>query len=271
MTQALRTAAIWSMLLATGATPALAQTTPAPAQAKPSDDPEPNPGRPTVSTPATLTPIGYLQFENGVLFARTSGGFSSQLSFNQVTKLTVQDRVQLLLLMEPFAHTRAGGAASNNFGGIGAGVQVVLAKGDGARPTISASYLHPMNGGSAANIDIGSADQSALVLVSSDLGGFHVDVNGIFNQQHDDNQTRWQNGETLSVSHPAGTFTIAVELWRFSQPLTDGSCAGLLFALSHPAGKFVVVDAGFNKGLTTTSTHWEFFGGFTYLLPHRLW
>jgi len=26
--------------------------------------PEANPGRPTVSTPATLTPVGYLQFEN---------------------------------------------------------------------------------------------------------------------------------------------------------------------------------------------------------------
>jgi hypothetical protein len=34
--------------------------------------PEANPGRPTVSTPATLTPVGYLQFENGVLFAEHS-------------------------------------------------------------------------------------------------------------------------------------------------------------------------------------------------------
>jgi hypothetical protein len=32
-------------------------------QSLPPDTPEANPGRPTVSTPATLTPIGYLQFE----------------------------------------------------------------------------------------------------------------------------------------------------------------------------------------------------------------
>jgi len=32
-----------------------------------------------------------------------------------------------------------------------------------------------------------------------------------------------------------------------------------------------VVDAGFDHGLTNTSTHWEEFIGFTYLLPHRLW
>jgi hypothetical protein len=32
-----------------------------------------------------------------------------------------------------------------------------------------------------------------------------------------------------------------------------------------------VFDAGFDKGLTGTSTQWEGFVGFTYLLPRRLW
>src|SRR6202035_146155 len=34
------------------------------------DEPAANPARPTVSNPATLTPIGYLQFETGVLGAQ---------------------------------------------------------------------------------------------------------------------------------------------------------------------------------------------------------
>ena len=33
----------------------------------------------------------------------------------------------------------------------------------------------------------------------------------------------------------------------------------------------LVFDAGFNRGLTKSSTRWEAFVGFTYLLPHRLW
>ncbi len=33
------------------------------------EDVEANPGRPTVATPATLTPVGYFQFESGVLGA----------------------------------------------------------------------------------------------------------------------------------------------------------------------------------------------------------
>jgi hypothetical protein len=35
--------------------------------------------------------------------------------------------------------------------------------------------------------------------------------------------------------------------------------------------KNLVVDGGFDHGLTRTSTRWEAFVGFTYLLPHRLW
>ena len=53
------------------------------------DQPEANPGRPTVSTPATLTPVGYLQFETGVLGATDSGEFSSRVGFNEVIKLSV--------------------------------------------------------------------------------------------------------------------------------------------------------------------------------------
>jgi hypothetical protein len=40
-----------------------------------SDLPDANPGRPTVSTPAALTPDGYLQLEKGALFAHHSRSF----------------------------------------------------------------------------------------------------------------------------------------------------------------------------------------------------
>ena len=49
-----------------------------PAQSGTPSVPEANPGRPTVSTPATLTPVGYLQFENGALFAEDSTEFSKR-------------------------------------------------------------------------------------------------------------------------------------------------------------------------------------------------
>lgn len=54
---------------------------------KAADVPEANPGRPTVSTPATLPPAGYVQFETGVLIAAESPSFDQQYSLNQVTNL----------------------------------------------------------------------------------------------------------------------------------------------------------------------------------------
>ncbi len=63
--------------------------------------PEANPGRPTVSTPATLTTVGYLQFENGGFYAETSPEFKTLIGINLVTKLTVASRLQLLALAAP--------------------------------------------------------------------------------------------------------------------------------------------------------------------------
>ena len=141
------------------------------AQSESTAVPEANPGRPTVSTPATLTPVGYLQFENGALFAEDSAEFSKRFGIEQV-------------------------------------------QGDVRRA---------------------------------------------------------QFGQTLSISHSLGKFTISGEVWHFSQPFEKGNTVGNLWAVSRALRKNLVVDAGFNRGLTNTSTRWEAFVGFTYLLPHRLW
>src|ERR1700721_444460 len=77
----------------------------------PEVDPDANPARPTVSTPATLTPVGYLQFETGMLGATTSPEFGTRIGINQVTKLTVVPRLELLVLTEPYIHS------SNSQGG----------------------------------------------------------------------------------------------------------------------------------------------------------
>lgn len=236
--------------------------------------PAANPARPTVSTPATLTPVGYLQFENGGLYAAGSPEVESQFSINQVTKLAVSSRLQLLLLSEPFAVSRtsdSGGTRAVQPGDVLAGVQGVVLKGEGRRPTVSLSYIGRVYAGSSPDLDIGSFRQGVTVLVSDDLLGFHFDLNGLANEQVDGKLRREQFGQTLSVSHPVGAFTIAGELWHFSQPLTGGNAVGNLWALSYPVRKNLVVDAGFNRGLTGTSTRWEGFFGFTYLLPHRLW
>lgn len=249
--------------------PAFAQTND---QSSTLDEVQANPARPTVATPATLTPVGYLQFENGVLWAEDSPEFSGRTGFNQVTKLTVHPRVQFFISSEPLVYSGQNGSTSVDFSGVSAGAQAVLLAGEKARPTISVSYIRTLHSGDAPDLDIGTAQNSFLLLLSDDLHGFHFDVNGLFNEQTQDRERRAQFGHTVSISHQLGKkWTVAGELWRFTQPFLRGNAVGSLWAVSYQAKPNLVLDAGFNHGLTSTSTQWEAFAGFTYLLPHRLW
>lgn len=232
---------------------------------------EANPGRPTVSTPATLTPVGYLQFETGVLGAEHSPDLPNQISFNEVMKFSLNTRVELLLQTQPFAHSDLGPFRSNDPGDISAGLQAVLLPGTKKRPTVSVSYFRRVFGGTAPDLDIGSNRQSAIFLVSTDVVGFHVDTNAIFNEQIQDARHRAQFGQTLSISHGLPrNFGLGGELWHFTQPFQNGHAAGFLFGPTYTPRPNLVFDVGFNRGLTSTSTRWELFLGFTYLLPKKL-
>jgi hypothetical protein len=233
--------------------------------------PEANPGRPTVSTPATLTPVGYLQFETGTLFAEDSTEFSKRTGIEQVTKLSVLPRLELFLQSEPLAISQSKKQTAVHEGEVFAGVQSVLFAGDQSRPTVAISYVRRVHISVAPELDVGTFRQSASILLSEDLHGFHFDTNGIFAEQVQGAVRRAQFGQTLSISHPLGKFTISGEIWHFSQPFEKGNTVGNLWAVSRALRKNLVVDAGFNRGLTKTSTRWEAFVGFTYLLPHRLW
>src|SRR5271155_3457452 len=109
-----------------------------PAQGAP-QEPEANPGRPTVSTPATLTPVGYLQFETGFEPAFDSPEFTSRYGFSETIKLSVSRRLQLLVLSEPVARFTAEGTTANRAADVFVGAQGVLYQGEGAKPTLAAS------------------------------------------------------------------------------------------------------------------------------------
>jgi hypothetical protein len=224
-----------------------------------------------VSTPATLTPVGYLQFETGMLAAVDSIEFDTRLSANEVIKLTVAPRLQLILPVEPFVHSRFGADKDNHSGEVFAGVQGVLVPGKGKRPTISLSYFRRLYASPAPEVDLGTFRQNGLLLISDDLLGFHLDANAIISEQTESKVRRVQYGQTLSISHPLRKFTISGEIWHFSQPFLNSNATGNLWAVAYMLRNNLVVDVGFNRGLTNTSTQWEAFLGFTYLVPHRMW
>lgn len=268
----MRLAVMWMVMsLSVGVSRSAAQCgTQSPTQSLP-DMPDANPGRPTVSTPATLTPVGYLQFESGVLFAEDSTEFSKRVGVSEVIKLSVASRLELFLQTEPLAISKTADPTSVHEGEVFAGVQGVLLGGGEGEPTLSVSYARRLHASVAPELDIGTSLQSGTILLSGELHGFHVDTNGIVTEQIQNGVHRAQYGETLSISHPVGKFTVSGEIWHFSQPFERGNTVGNLWAVSYAARKNLVFDGGFNHGFTHTSTRWEAFVGFTYLLPHRLW
>jgi len=241
------------------------------AQTAARDDAEANPGRPTVSTPATLTPAGYLQFETGALAANHSPEFSSRYGLNEVIKLSVVPRLELLASAEPSAHFTTDGITGTRAAEVFLGAQAVLSPGEGPRPTIAASYFHKVYDGGAPELDFGSPSNSFLLLASADVKGFHYDANAIFTELVQEQVRRVQYGQTLSISHHLmGHFAVSGEIWHFTQPFLRSNAVGNLWAVGYTARKTLVLDAGFNRGLTSTSTRWEAFVGFTYLLPRKL-
>jgi hypothetical protein len=274
--------------------------------------PAANPARPTVTNPATLPPVGYLQFEQGYLGSLDSPETASQYGVNQVTKIALASRVMAQVQTQPYARSREVGeeSSTNASGDVLLGTQVVLylptsAPADSSKtpkaapnrtirwPTVAMGYLGRVHAGTTPDIDAGGFANSVLLLVSGDVGKFHYDTNYVFNEQTtpesspvtEQNVTlrRAQFAQTLSVNHAliSPNLQIAAELYHFTQPMVHATAAGVfvaranlvdgLLALSYALRPNLVLDGGFSHGFTSTSTQWQSFAGFTYLLPHRLW
>lgn len=256
--------------------------------------PEANPARPTITNPAHIPPVGYLQFEQGFVQANGSpSGLARQLSLVQGIRLSVHPRLMVEFASQPIARSRLEATADTasdsqwDPGDLTLGLQGVLVKEVRRRPEIALGYMHRVRAGSAPDLDIGSFSQSAVVLVGGDLGGFHYDSNYIVAEQIADPVRRAQSGQTLSVTHDLfaeslhDKLQLSGEIWHFTQPLVDttrggeasprSNAVGTLWALGYTLRPNLVLDAGFDRGITSTSTAWQGFAGFTYLLPHRLW
>jgi hypothetical protein len=213
-----------------------------------------------------------LQFETGVLGATHSPEFSSLIGLSEVVKLSVARRLELVAASGPFVHSTTGGVSANGTAEVFLGMQGVAYQGQGARPTVAASYFRRVYGGNTPDLDLGSPRNALMVLASADVKGFHYDTNAMLNEVIEGSTHRAQFAQTLSISHSVGErFTIAGEIWHFTQPFLRGNAVGNLWAVSYTARPNLVFDGGFNHGLTSSSTRWEAFAGFTYLLPHKLW
>jgi hypothetical protein len=230
-----------------------------------------NPGRPAMATSALLTPVGYAQIESGLLVAADSAGFSNRSAEEETMRVTVSPFLQFIVASEPIAHTSTDRENLNQRGDSTAGLQVIMMRVHGVKPTISSSYLHLIRMGTASCLDIGGYSNSALLMASSDFGHLHVDANAFVNETEGPIR-RAQFGQAVAFSHPVtAKLGATAEVRHFTQPLTGGSVYSTLWAAGYSIRPNLVIDTGLVNGLTGTSTRWQVASGITYVLPHRLW
>src|SRR4029077_14918712 len=99
---------------------------------------------------------------------------------------------------EPLVVNKSEGRIAVREGEVFLGVQGVLLPGAESRPAISVSYIRRLHASAAPVLDIGTFRQSATVLVSDNLRGFHLDANAIVAEQAQGELQRAQLGQTLS-------------------------------------------------------------------------
>jgi len=97
----------------------------------------------------------------------------------------VSSRFQLFSISEVFAQSRdAGGQGSSDPGAVSAGIQAVLFEGKGRRPpsppVTSACFMAEPRGYRHRH-----RPKQCILLVSTDLAGFHFDINGFASEQTD--------------------------------------------------------------------------------------
>ncbi len=230
-----------------------------------------NPGRPAMATSALLTPVGYAQIENGLLYAADSAEFSGRDGLEETVRVTVTPRLQFIVSAEPIAWSVTDKGDSSQRGDVDGGVQVVAWSGRGAKPTIAMSYLRLVRSGSATDLDIGGYANSAILMASSDFGRCHVDANGFLNET-EGQVRRLQFGQAVALSHPiTAKLSGTAEVRHFTEPLTGGNGFSTLWAVGYALHPNLVFDAGVVRGFTESSTRWQIASGFTYVLPQRIW
>jgi hypothetical protein len=224
-----------------------------------------------VSTPATLTPVGYLQFETGVLGASHSPEFSSRYGLNTVMKLSVASRLELITSAEPFVQYHADSTSTNGTAEVFLGAQGVLSRGEDLKPTSRQAIFAASTMAMCRSLILGALAIHFSFLPAGTLRDFTT-------TQTPSSMSKLKRLCIELSSARRSPFHItwwklwlSGEIWHFTQPFLHSHAVGNLWAVSYAARKTLVFDAGFNRGLTSTSTRWEAFLGFTYLLPHRLW
>jgi hypothetical protein len=229
-----------------------------------------NPNRPTVSNPAHVTQYGVLEIEYGWDRLWPEEGIH-QTSIGGLLKFGMLCDLELRWSTTSFLSQTDAGGTSRTFGDNWLGTEIRVHRQTRRLPTMAFSYAFKMPSASTENgLGTGRVDHSFTLGASENIAHFNFDFNltqfligrpdasGL-----DENQLM-----ALAFSHAIrGGLQFAGEFYgetRLNQ--TTPGFASSLWALTYTIIPRLVIDGGFETGLTSGGPHRHAFVGATYSL-----
>lgn len=230
-----------------------------------------NPNRPTVANPADITQYGVLELEYGGDLFWPEGGIE-QTSFGGLFKFGLLCDVELRWTTTSYLSQTYNSGTHRTFGDNWFGFQARVRKQTAHVPTLSFGYAAKVP--TASTIDglgSGQVDHAFTFLASKDIAKIHFDFNlthfligqGAGNFDHND-QLNLAFSRVISGKWQfTGEFYGETELNR-----STSGFASSLWALTYTVTPRLVIDAGFEGGLTSAGPHRHVFTGVTYSIAN---
>ncbi len=227
-----------------------------------------NPNRPTVANPADITQYGVLELEYGWDRIWPEENVH-QTSFGGLLKFGLLCDVELRWTTTSFLSQTDAGGTHRGVGDNWVGPQIRVYKQTKRVPTLAFGYAIKIPSASSEDgLGTGRVDHAFTFLASKDIAGFHFD----FNETHlwigQENARGFAQNDQLNLafSHKIhGPLQFTGEFYgetRLDQA-TPGF-ASSLWALTYTVYPRLVIDSGFEAGLTSGGPHRHLFIGATY-------
>ena len=231
-----------------------------------------NPNRPTVSNPAHVTQYGVLELEYGWDRLWPEGGIH-QTSFGGLLKFGLLCDIELRWDTTSFLSQTNASGTHRTFGDNWLGTEIRFHRQARRLPTLAFAYAFKIPSASTENgLGTGRVDHSFSFLASESIAHFNLDFN--FTQfliarpaasGLDKNQEL-----ALAFTHAIhGGLQFAGEFYGDTQlNKTTPGFASSLWALTYTIIPRLVIDGGFEAGLTSGGPHRHAFVGATYSIAN---
>jgi hypothetical protein len=231
-----------------------------------------NPNRPTVASPADITQYGVLELEYGWDRLWREGSVQ-QTSAGGLLKFGMLCDIELRWNTTSFLSQTDASGTHRSFGDNWIGPQIRLYRQTKRVPTLAFSYAIKIPSASTKDgLGSGRVDHEFTFLASKDISHFHFDFNAtqfLFGRPNrsgvDQNQQL-----NLAFSHVVrGGLQFTGEFYgdtRLNQ--TTPGFASSLWALEYTVVPRLVIDGGFEAGLTSGGPHRHAFLGATYSIAN---